>query len=94
MSGDTIFVFSVVAVSAVLFASNRVRFDIVALLAVLALMLSGVLTAGEALAGFGDPVVLLVAGLLVVGELSPHLGAGLRLEGRIVRVGWATLLNS
>ena len=73
MSGDTIFVFSVVAVSAVLFASNRVRFDIVALLAALALMLSGVLTVGEALAGFGEPVVLLVAGLLVVGDLG-HVG--------------------
>ena len=36
MSGDTIFVFAVVAVAALLFASNRIRFDIVALLASLA----------------------------------------------------------
>ena len=42
-------------------------------------MLSGVLTAGEALAGFGDPVVLLVAGLLVVGELLDRTGVGIPL---------------
>ena len=46
MSGDSTFVFILIAVAAVLMASNRVQFDIVALLVVLALMLSGVLTAG------------------------------------------------
>ena len=55
-------------------ASNRVRFDIVALLVVLALMISGVLTVGETLAGFGSPVVILVAGLLVVGEMLARTG--------------------
>jgi di/tricarboxylate transporter len=67
-------VFALIAVAAVLMASNRVRFDIVALLVVLALMLSGVLTAGEALAGFGSPVVILVAALLVVGEMLDRTG--------------------
>ena len=64
MSGDSTLVFAVIGVAAALMASNRVRFDIVALLVVLALMLSGVLSAGEALAGLGSPVVILVAALL------------------------------
>ena len=56
MSNETTFVFGLIAVAAGLMASNRIRFDIVALLVVLALMLSGVLTVGEALSGFGNPV--------------------------------------
>jgi di/tricarboxylate transporter len=37
-------------------------------------MLSGVLSAGEALAGFGSAVVILVAALLVVGEMLDRTG--------------------
>jgi di/tricarboxylate transporter len=69
MSGDATFVFALIAAAGVLMASNRVRFDIVALLVVLALMLSGILSVGEALSGFGNSVVITVAGLLVVGEM-------------------------
>ena len=87
MSGETIFVFGTVVVAAVLFASNRVRLDVVAILVVLALMLSGVLTAGEALAGFGDPVVLLVAGLLVVGEMLDRTGVAQSIGNWIIRTG-------
>ena len=64
MWSDSTAVFLIIAVTAALMASNRVRFDIVALLVVLTLMLSGILTVGEALAGFGSPVVMLVAGML------------------------------
>ena len=55
-------------------ASNKIRFDVVALIVVLALMLSGVLTVGEALSGFGSPVVILVAALLVIGEMLDRTG--------------------
>jgi di/tricarboxylate transporter len=67
-------VFAVLGAASLLFASGRVRLDIVALLAVLALILTGVLTPREALAGFGDPVVILVAALLVVGETITRTG--------------------
>lgn len=74
MSGDTLFIFVLVGVAAALMASNRIRFDIVALLVVIALILSGTLSVAEALAGFGNPVVILVAGLLVVGEMLDRTG--------------------
>ncbi len=74
MTGETVFVFSVIGVAGALMATNRVRFDIVALFVVLALMLSGVLTVEEALSGFGSPVVALVAGLLVLGEMLSRTG--------------------
>jgi di/tricarboxylate transporter len=78
MAADTLFVFVLIAVAAALMASNKLRFDIIALLVVIALMLSGVLTVSEALAGFGSSVVMLVAGLLVVGEMLDRTGVHAR----------------
>jgi di/tricarboxylate transporter len=60
-------VFGVLAVTIALFTTDWLRLDLVALLAVLALMLTGVLEPKEALAGFADPLVLIIAGLFVVG---------------------------
>ena len=68
MSGENLFLFSLLSVAILLFISNRVRLDVVAILVILALMLSGLLSPKQALAGFGDPVVILIAGLFVVGE--------------------------
>ena len=87
MSGETVFVFALICVTAALMASNRVRFDIVALLVVLALMLSGVLSVGEALSGFGSPVVILVAGLLVVGEMLDRTGVANAMGDLILKKG-------
>jgi di/tricarboxylate transporter len=87
MSNETIFVFGLIVVAAALMASNRIRFDIVALLVVLALMLSGVLTVGEALAGFGSPVVILVAGLLVVGEMLDRTGVASAIGDWVLKKG-------
>ena len=87
MSNETTFVFGLIAVAAGLMASNRIRFDTVALLVVLALMLSGVLTVGEALAGFGSPVVILVAGLLVVGEMLDRTGVANAIGDWVLKKG-------
>ncbi len=74
MSGETVFVFALIAVAGAIMASNRVRFDVVAILVVIALSVSGVLSVNEAIAGFGSPVVALVAGLLVLGEMLSRTG--------------------
>ena len=87
MESNSTFVFLLIASAALLMASNRVRFDIVALLVVLALMVSGVLTVGESLAGFGSPVVIMVAGLLVVGEMLARTGVATVLGDWILRKG-------
>ena len=68
MSTDALIVFLLLGVTVALFASNRVRLDVVAVMAVLVLMVSDVLSPRDALSGFGDPVVLLIAGLFVVSE--------------------------
>ena len=87
MWSDSSFVFALIAVTAALMASNKVRFDIVALMVVLALMLSGVLTVGEALAGFGSSVVMLVACLLVVGEMLDRTGVAAAIGDWILKKG-------
>lgn len=47
--------------------TNRVRSDLVAILSLLAFVVTDILTPAEALAGFSNSVVLMIAGLFVVG---------------------------
>src|SRR6478735_8293803 len=61
-------VLSLLGICVALFIANKPRVDVVALMAMLALPLTGVLTVTETLAGFSDPNVILIALLFVVGE--------------------------
>ena len=63
-----LFVFGLLAVTIGLFLSDKLRLDVIAVAVMLTLMLSGLLTPAEALAGFADPVVIMIAGLFVLGE--------------------------
>jgi len=67
MSQGLIVSLVILALMLVLFVSNRWRLDLVAVMGLLALVLTGVITSNEAVAGFSDPVVLMIAGLFVVG---------------------------
>ncbi|HWM09182.1 MAG TPA: SLC13 family permease [Solirubrobacteraceae bacterium] len=58
----------VLAAAVVLFVWNRLPIAVVALAVALALYAAGVLTLDQALAGFGDPTVLLIASLFVIAE--------------------------
>ena len=64
---DMILVFSILAATIVLFVLDKLRLDVVALLALLALMLTGLVTTQEALAGFSASIVIIIAALFVVG---------------------------
>jgi len=80
-------VFGVLAVAVGLFAWGRLRADIVAILVVLALMMSRVLTPQESLAGFGDPVVILIAAIFIVGEALVNTGVAHRLGEAVLKAG-------
>ncbi|MFC5590667.1 SLC13 family permease [Sporosarcina soli] len=67
MNVQLIITFIILAFSIILFMSNRVRADLVAVLALLMLVLTGVLDASEALVGFSNSVVIMIAGLFIVG---------------------------
>lgn len=64
----------ILALSVVLFVSNRVPLGIVAIGVSLALFFTDVLTLPQALAGFGDPTVLFIAALFVVSEALEATG--------------------
>lgn len=87
MAGETLFVFLILFVTIILFVSDRLRLDVVAILVILALMLSGLLSSNEALAGFGDPVVILIAGLFVVGEGLFRTGVAFAIGNWLMRAG-------
>ena len=86
MTPDALFVFGLLAVTVILFASDRLRPDVVALLVILALSMGGPLTPSEAVAGFGDPLVLLIAGLFVVGEGLVRTGIAYQVGAWLARL--------
>lgn len=81
MNSDLLLVLIVLAGCAVLLAANRPRMDVVALLVIVILPLLGVLSVPEALAGFSDPSVVLIAALFVVGEGLVRTGVAHQLGG-------------
>jgi di/tricarboxylate transporter len=62
-----ILTFIILAVTIVVFIWDKLRVDIVAMLALLALVLTGIIDASQALAGFSNSTVITIAGLFVVG---------------------------
>ena len=68
MNSELIWVLSMLVGAILLFITNKVRMDVVALLIIILFVLSGTLTLPQALAGFSDPNVILIAALFVVGE--------------------------
>lgn len=59
--------FSILGMTILLFMTNRMRADLVAVLALLAFVITGVLQPAEALSGFSNSVVIMIAGLFVIG---------------------------
>ncbi|MDF1800820.1 MAG: SLC13 family permease [Planctomycetota bacterium] len=89
-------VLAVLAASLLFFITDRLRYDVVALLVVISLAASGVLEAREAYAGFASTAVVLVASMYVFGfsvskwGLAEELGQRLLLRGG--EVGEARIL--
>jgi len=65
---DLAIVLVLLGAAILMFAINRPRLDVVALIMLLALPFTGVLTMSEALAGFSDPNIVLIAALFVLGD--------------------------
>ncbi|WP_371369447.1 SLC13 family permease [Pseudomonas sp. QL9] len=79
MNPQLLWVLFLLATAVALFILNRPRMDVVALLVIVALPLSGVLSVSEALAGFADPSVILIAALFVIGEGLVRTGVAYRI---------------
>jgi len=79
-------VFAVLGMTLALFIWNRLRFDVVSMLALLAMAFTGLVPADELFSGFGHPAVITVAAVLVISQGLVNGGvvdAIARLLGRI-----------
>ncbi len=76
----------ILAATIVMFVTGRIRSDIVALCALTLLILSGILTPTEALAGFSSPVVIMMVGLFVVGGAILQTGLAKAASQRIMKL--------
>ncbi|HEY8564884.1 MAG TPA: SLC13 family permease [Beijerinckiaceae bacterium] len=106
MTLPQIFAFLILGAMMVLFVWGRLRYDLVALLALLAAVLVGIVPHKKAFEGFSDDIVIIVGSALVVSaavarsgvlevllsRISPYLGS---VQAQIVvLVGAVTLLSS
>ena len=85
MTQQIIMTLAIIAAAMVLFAWNPIPAAVVAVCASLALYFTGILTMQETLAGFGDPVVILIAALLAIGAGLETAGVGAWAGQKLIR---------
>lgn len=71
----------------VLLVGNFIRNDLVAILIIVSLMVSGVLNVSEALSGFSSNAVIIIACMFVVGKAIIHTGIAQHVGEAIIRYG-------
>lgn len=86
MNGELIWVLSLLAIAVVLFATGKVRMDAIALMVIVAFVLSGTLTLTEAFSGFSDPNVILIAALFIIGDGLVRTGVASKMGAWLVSV--------
>ncbi len=86
MNSELIWVLSLLGIAVVLFATGKVRMDAVALLVIVAFILSGTLTVSEAFSGFSDPNVILIAALFIIGDGLVRTGVATKMGAWLVEV--------
>lgn len=86
MTVEIIYTLAILIIAIVLFVTEWLRVDVVALAVVVALMLTGVLSPPEALAGFSNPAVLTIAALFIVGGSVMQTGLASIIGQRILKI--------
>lgn len=76
----------ILVLSAIFFVNGKLRSDIVALCALIALLVFHILTPEEALSGFSNSVVIMMVGLFVVGGAIFQTGLAKMISSRILKL--------
>ncbi|MDH4584662.1 SLC13 family permease [Pseudomonas sp. BN415] len=84
MNLDLLMVLGLLMAAITLFVLNKPRMDVVALLVIVVLPLTGILDIQHTLAGFSDPSVVLIAALFVIGDGLVRTGIAYRLGDWLV----------
>lgn len=69
------------------FVWGKIRADVVALIALVILAVTGIITTSEALSGFSNPIVIMMIGLFVVGGAIFNTGLAKMLGARLLKIG-------
>lgn len=85
MNPELAIVLTLLGIAIAMFAANRPRMDAVALIMLTVLPLTGVITVGDALAGFSDPNIVLLGALFVMGEGLVRTGVAQRLGDWLIQ---------
>lgn len=85
MTTDLVLVLLLLAAAVAMFAMNRPRMDAVAVIMMVALPFTGVISVNEALAGLSDPNIVLIAAMFVIGDALMRTGVAQRLGDFLVR---------
>lgn len=67
MEPQLLLTFAILLITTIFFMIGKFRADLVAMCSLLALVLTGIITTNEALAGFSNSIVIMIAGLFIVG---------------------------
>ncbi|QOY35798.1 SLC13 family permease [Anaerobacillus isosaccharinicus] len=67
MEPQLLLTFLILLITTIFFMMGRFRADLIAMCSLLVLVLTGIITTSEALAGFSNSIVIMIAGLFVVG---------------------------
>jgi di/tricarboxylate transporter len=86
MTYETWLVLAILLIGIVLFITEVLRVDIVAVGVVVALMLTGILTPAEAISGFSNSAVIVIGALFVVGGAISQTGLAGMIGRRILTV--------
>ena len=85
MNTQLAIVLGLLGVSIAMFAVNKPRMDAVGLIMLTVLPFTGVITMGQALAGFSDPNIVLLGALFVIGEGLVRTGVAQRLGDWLIK---------
>lgn len=80
------FTLIILVVTAGLLVWGKIRSDIVALCSLLALVLTNILTPTEALAGFSNPIVIMIAALFIVGGAISQTGLAGNISNKLLKL--------
>ncbi len=72
--------------AAIFFVWGKIRTDVVALIALIVLTTSGILTTTESLSGFSNPIVIMMIGLFVVGGAIFNTGLAKMIGARLLKL--------
>lgn len=90
---EQLIVFGTLIGALALFIHGRLRYDVVAMLALLVVTITGVIPQDEAFAGFGHPAVITVAGVLVASRGLVNAGGVVVISRWIARAGNSPMMQ-